>query len=64
MRRPIKWKIVVLGFTLFVIGILLIIFVSDWEEGVVEINPIGVVLTLSSIVIIVKGFQIYVPDLG
>jgi uncharacterized membrane protein len=50
MRRPIKWNIVFLGFALLVIGIMITIFTNIWNEGLVELNPVGIVLILSSFV--------------
>jgi uncharacterized membrane protein len=50
MRRLIKWNIVFLGFALLVIGIMITIFTNNWNEGLVELNPVGIVLILSSFV--------------
>jgi len=62
MRRPIKWNIVFLGFALLVIGIMITIVTNNWNEGQVELNPVGIVLKLSSFVPIAYGFRIPIPE--
>jgi len=64
MRKPINRKIVGFGFLILGIGIMITIFANDWNESTIEVNPIGVVLIVSSIVVIVRGTRIRVPDLG
>ena len=62
MRRPIKWNIVIFGFALFVIGILLIIFVSNWEKEPVEVHPLGIILSIASFFVICYGLRIKGPE--
>jgi len=62
MKKPIKWKIVGLGFVILAIGIIITIFTNNWSEDVVEVNPIGVVITFSSIFVIGWGLRIRMPE--
>jgi len=62
MNKPIKWKIVGLGFVILAIGIIITIFTNNWNEDVVEVNPVGLVITFSSIFVIGWGLRIRTPE--
>ena len=48
-RRPTNWKIVGLGFGILALGIAIMIFWTGWFERENVTNPIGVILTIASI---------------
>ena len=62
MKKSINGKIVGLGFLILAIGIIITIFTNNWNEDVVEVNPIGVVIAFSSIFVIGWGLKIRMPE--
>jgi len=57
-RKPVKWKIVCIGFGILVSGILMIILWDTWGDRTGVVNPLGVSFVITAIFVIGWGFRI------